>query len=177
MWGASVATLGLFFVHLDAYQFLNDDAFISFRYADQWARRGEVSYNTGERVEGYTNFLWVALLSGARWLGGEIPKWSLILGGFFGLSSLLITLGAPRFSWGPSPPDQPLERWIQGWIGATLLALSPSFCCWSSGGLEVQLFTATLTCGTLLTLSVWGRPLTRLLQIDRPKVFHWGHSV
>jgi arabinofuranosyltransferase len=159
MWGASVATLSLFFIHLDAYQFLNDDAFISFRYADQWARRGEVSYNTGERVEGYTNFLWVALLSGARWLGGDIPKWSLILGGLFGLSSLLITLGAPRFLWGPSPPDHPLERWTQGWIGATLLALSPSFCCWSSGGLEVQLFTATLTCGTLLTLSAWGRPL------------------
>ena len=62
LWGALVLLLALYGAHAQAYLFLNDDAFISFRYADHWARTGELVYNLGERVEGYTNFLWVALL-------------------------------------------------------------------------------------------------------------------
>ena len=43
------------------------------RYAHQWAHHGEVVYNLGERVEGYTNFLWVAILAGVIKLGGAAP--------------------------------------------------------------------------------------------------------
>ena len=35
-----------------------DDAFISFRYAENWVSGHGPVYNAGERVEGYTNFLW-----------------------------------------------------------------------------------------------------------------------
>src|SRR5262245_38480236 len=42
---------------------LTDDAFISFRYlANFFAGHGLV-YNPGERVWGYTNFLWTVLLA------------------------------------------------------------------------------------------------------------------
>src|SRR5262245_49032609 len=37
---------------------LADDAFISFRYARNWAEGQGLVWNPGERVEGYTNFLW-----------------------------------------------------------------------------------------------------------------------
>ncbi len=40
-----------------------DDAYISFQYAKNWASGNGVVFNPGERVEGYTNFLWVALLA------------------------------------------------------------------------------------------------------------------
>ena len=44
-------------------QHLTDDAFIPFRYlANLFAGHGLV-YNPGERVWGYTNFLWIALLA------------------------------------------------------------------------------------------------------------------
>ena len=42
---------------------LADDAFISFRYSRNWANGEGLVYNAGERVEGYTNFLWVAVLT------------------------------------------------------------------------------------------------------------------
>ena len=65
--------------HAFSYIFLNDDAYISMRYAHHWAHHGEIVYNLGERVEGYTNFLWVAILAGVIKLGGAAPLWSLIL--------------------------------------------------------------------------------------------------
>jgi arabinofuranosyltransferase len=40
-----------------------DDAFISFRYADNFAHGLGLVYNPGERVEGYSNFLWTVLLA------------------------------------------------------------------------------------------------------------------
>ncbi len=42
---------------------LVDDAFISFRYAANLAHGAGLVFNPGERVEGYTNFLWTVLLA------------------------------------------------------------------------------------------------------------------
>lgn len=44
------------------YFCLFDDAMISMRYADNWARGLGWVWNAGERVEGYTNFGWTLLL-------------------------------------------------------------------------------------------------------------------
>jgi hypothetical protein len=59
------------------YAWLLDDAFVYFRYVDNWLflDRGLV-FNRGEFVEGYTSPLWVLLLSGARLTG--IDFWTLI---------------------------------------------------------------------------------------------------
>ena len=40
-----------------------DDAFISFRYAQNLVEGHGLVYNIGERVEGYTNFLWTILFA------------------------------------------------------------------------------------------------------------------
>ena len=137
-------------LHIWSYTFLNDDAYISFRYAAHWADHGEISYNLGERVEGYTNFLWVALLAGARKLGAEIPQMSLWLGG---LLSLLTVALAGRLSAKHTVDDRlksPHEI-----LTMMLLILSPSFVCWSSGGLEVSLFTFLLTAGVATSVYAW----------------------
>src|SRR3954468_9274361 len=42
---------------------IQDDAFISFRYADNLARGNGLVWNLGEYVEGYTNFLWTILIA------------------------------------------------------------------------------------------------------------------
>src|SRR5262249_45093435 len=42
-----------------------DDAYISYRYADNLVRGHGLVFNPGERVEGYSNFLWVMLAAGA----------------------------------------------------------------------------------------------------------------
>ena len=45
------------------HRFLQDDAFISFRYARNLATGHGLVWNPGERVEGYTNFLWTLLMA------------------------------------------------------------------------------------------------------------------
>src|SRR5690606_38133881 len=50
---------------------LSDDAFISFRYAQNLVEGHGLVYNPGERVEGYTNFLWTVLAAGVIAFGGD----------------------------------------------------------------------------------------------------------
>ena len=70
---------------------LGDDAYISFRYADNLVRGNGLVFNPGERVEGYTNFLFTLLLAGAI-RGGLDPGQVSIVWGlacFAGLIALL----------------------------------------------------------------------------------------
>ena len=46
-----------------------DDAFISYRYARNLVEGHGLVWNVGQRVEGYTDFLWVVLISGALAVG------------------------------------------------------------------------------------------------------------
>lgn len=58
---------------------LADDAFFAFRYAENFARGNGLVFNLGERVEGYTDFLWVVLLGALAWAGVDIPWASVVL--------------------------------------------------------------------------------------------------
>ncbi|MEO8666684.1 MAG: hypothetical protein ABI462_14415, partial [Ignavibacteria bacterium] len=42
-------------------KFIQDDAYISFRYIQNFVNGNGLVFNIGERVEGYTNLLWVLL--------------------------------------------------------------------------------------------------------------------
>src|SRR5262245_32207537 len=44
---------------------LCDDAFITFRYARNWASGAGLVYNAGEFVEGYSHPLWLLLIAAA----------------------------------------------------------------------------------------------------------------
>jgi arabinofuranosyltransferase len=74
-WQAGVLVLALGFLNavvLQSSDQLLDDAFIFFRYVDNWIAGHGLSWNPGgERVEGYTSFLWVLVLAGPRALGAE----------------------------------------------------------------------------------------------------------
>ena len=50
-----------------------DDAYITFRYVDNWVRGHGLVFNPGERVMGYSNFLWVVVLYPFALLGIPIP--------------------------------------------------------------------------------------------------------
>jgi hypothetical protein len=76
---------------------LVDDAFISFRYADNWAHgRGPV-FNPGELVQGYTNFLWMALLAlGSAATGAEPSFVALVLGPLAFVANILVLAALGR---------------------------------------------------------------------------------
>src|SRR5947207_91368 len=72
-------------------RFIQDDAFISFRYADNLARGFGLVWNPGERVEGYTNFLWTIGMGAVLVLHGDPVVWSMILGLAAFAGSLFLT--------------------------------------------------------------------------------------
>ncbi|MGH7282991.1 MAG: hypothetical protein ACRELY_15815, partial [Polyangiaceae bacterium] len=66
-------------------RFLQDDAFISFRYARNLAQGRGLVFNAGERVEGITNLLWAVILAAIAKLGAapEVSSQALGLTAFF----------------------------------------------------------------------------------------------
>src|SRR6185437_4110074 len=58
---------------------LCDDSFISFRYARNLAHGNGLVWNVGERVEGYTNFLWTVIAAGAIRAGLHPGQAALVL--------------------------------------------------------------------------------------------------
>ncbi|HEU4729304.1 MAG TPA: hypothetical protein VFT22_15490 [Kofleriaceae bacterium] len=123
--------------HSLAYNFVTDDAYISFVFSRNLAEHGELTFNLGHPVEGYTNFLWTFAL-GLVMLAGIPPELSSrVLGTACALATLYLVfrimervLGR-RSPWAAVPP--------------LLLACSSGFACWTSGGLETQLYTLLVT--------------------------------
>ena len=56
-------------ISVGTYYHLGEDAFITFRYAENLAAGRGLVYNPGEWVEGYSNLLWVLLLVPGEWIG------------------------------------------------------------------------------------------------------------
>src|SRR6185436_10328266 len=70
----------LLVAHSLVWNFVTDDAFISFVYSRNLARHGQLVFNLGDRVEGYTNFLWTVLLAGLYKVGLQPELMSRLLG-------------------------------------------------------------------------------------------------
>ena len=117
--------------------FLTDDAFISFRYVRNLLEGHGLVFNRGERVEGYSNFLWVLELA--------------LLWSVFGLRpehaapwlSVAFTAGtiAVMLWWVARLPALQY-RALVAWLALGLVCSSATFAVWTSGGgLETRQFT------------------------------------
>ena len=69
-----------------------DDAFISFRYAENLAQGNGLVFNVGERVEGFTNLSWTLLFAPIMSLGGE-PVMASVFLGWIGVATLVALTG------------------------------------------------------------------------------------
>ncbi|MFQ5767078.1 MAG: hypothetical protein ACE5ID_03735 [Acidobacteriota bacterium] len=114
------------------FWFVCDDAWISFRFARNWAAGYGVRYNLGPHVpvEGYSNFLWVALAAVCEFLGAAPEFWMPVVSCGCALALLLAVYRA-------------LTRDLETGREAALLtcaalAWSPVFAVWSTGGLETM---------------------------------------
>ncbi|HTM19955.1 MAG TPA: hypothetical protein VL172_05595 [Kofleriaceae bacterium] len=132
-WGPLGACALVLVVHSLAYNFVTDDAYISFVYARNLAEHGQLTFNLGDAVEGYTNFLWTVLLAVSMKLGISPEVGSRLFGTGFALGTLYVVKRIGEvLGKGPSLWDH---------LAPALLALSAGYACWSSGGLETQMFT------------------------------------
>lgn len=123
-----------------------DDAYISFRYAENLASGNGLVFNVGERVEGYSNFLYTLLLSFAAKAGVDPVLASKVIGICFGLSTLIVLW---RFSVLVSGDD----RSLLNLFGPLLLAVSTDFAVWCVAGLETPMYTFLVLVGMYLFVS------------------------
>ncbi len=80
-WVMPVLFLGLLLVHANYYMpFISDDALISLRYADRLIQGEGLTWTNGHPVEGYSNLMWILLVSLLGALGIDLVVASRILG-------------------------------------------------------------------------------------------------
>jgi len=155
--------------------FTIDDSYISYRYARNLAQGLGLVYNAGERIEGYTNFLWTVLLAGGIRLGFEPDVFAKVLGALaaFGALGLSYVISARLKPFGALPAVSP-------WLFASTIV----FTGYAVFGLETAFFVCLLLGGTLLFLREvaqfdgWspreaGEPSGR----DAPAAFPWSGLV
>lgn len=142
--GALVAVVYALWVR--AWWFLGDDAFIGFRYAKHLAEGFGPVWNPGERVEGYTSFLWVVLMAGVHAAGGS-PELVANVAGVACGAALLVLVARFAAQRAPAGFADPLV-----FTAPLALAASRSFTAWSTGGLETMAF-ALLVFATFVRLA------------------------
>ncbi len=115
-----------------------DDAFISFRYVLSFVNGNGLTFNSGEKVEGFTNFLWTVLLIPFSAAGLDLEQASVVLG----LAAFAVLLAVFLY-------------FSRGWRTEARAAAFLFFCAhrhlqiFATSGLETMLFTLFVTSGVL----------------------------
>jgi hypothetical protein len=129
-----------FLIHANHFRYhIVDDAFTSFRYAQNLIDGHGLVYNPGERVEGYTNFLWTLIIACFMKIGFSPEPVSQILGTISGgigiiLLFLLSSLIAPK------------NKFLN-LIAPLFLSVNSCYAVWSTAGMETTFFTALVLLG------------------------------
>lgn len=164
IWATALAGV---FIQAWHYNWKLDDAYISFVYARNLVEGHGLVFNVGERVEGYTCFLWVLLCALGLALGVSAETWSTALG-------LLAALGTLAACAALARTIAPRASALVGPLTALLLALWPPFAWWAVSGMETVLFTALVTTAFYLYIrsgpqSLAAPVVTALAALTRPE--------
>lgn len=139
-------------------RFIQDDAFISYRYAANLAHGNGLVWNPGEHVEGYTNFLWTVLVTIPFFLALDPVKFSYAAGLFCFILTLVFTYRLSLFFSGSR---------YQALLVVLILGTNYTFNTYATGGMETQLqallFTAATWLAILLINSQSTQPLKTVL--------------
>ena len=133
-----------------------DDAYISFRYAANLAQGEGLVFNPGERVEGYSNFLFVILLAASSKLGITPPLAARLIN----LASLVFLVGL--LVYGRHGNTSRRVHAGLGWLAGLFLVLSPHTALNVLSGLETPTTAALLAAGVLFL----GRGRPRLAAVS-----------
>lgn len=143
---ASIAFLFITFLIIGVW--FTDDAFISFRYANNLVNDLGLVFNENEKVQGYTNFLWVILLAGLKYYHFDFVYTSIAINILSYLILIIIFFLVAKKVF--------INSTEQIILSTLLFASSPNLLIWSvGGGLEGPLFA--LLCFSSLSLLFAGR--------------------
>ena len=153
----------------------SDDAYISYRYARSLASGEGLTFNPGERVEGYSTLLFVLLIAPACLVlrDAAIHPFAVVLSAAFAAAAVVLLHRRLR-----AIDPGPAGTW-----GAALLAASPLLWLWTASGMETALVT-------LLQVALWaevaggGKRLRQfathadgLGALAGEKEAHWRHGL
>jgi hypothetical protein len=136
-----------FVVEGQRYFCLFDDAMISMRYADNWANGNGLVWNPGQRVEGYTTFLWT-LIMGLCHLPNLTPSHTCLLVQILGIVALWLCLAATAVLARSSGLDS-----VSACIAVVLTGTYYNLIFFSLFGMETGLLTAMMTFAFADTIS------------------------
>lgn len=139
--GLLVAVLALSVHAWYYFPFLSDDALISLRYADRLVDGLGLTWTDGERVEGYTDLLWVLLTAALHFLGVDLIAAARALAFLGCLVGVLVT------SLDPETKKPSLDRLLTGGLG---LALCAPVAIWAVGALEHGFMVGVIACALFL---------------------------
>lgn len=116
--------------------FTIDDSHITFRYVSQWVAGNGLVYNIGERVEGFSNFLWVVLLAPWKAAGADLLFAARAMGAAFTLATIGLVAAYSR-------------RWRMPGASALMLGSLTPVAVWTVAGLETPLVMFLITAAVL----------------------------
>lgn len=170
--GALLAICVLAAAHALSFgHYVNDDAYITYRYAANLAAGIGPYFNAGERVEGYSNLLLVLLAGAAAVVGGPtaVPPFAKALGVVAATACVPLAFALARALW---PAERPGAT-TGGLLAAGLVAASPAFAVNAASGLETGLFAALIAGALLAALrrpdSAASAALFALAALTRPE--------
>ncbi len=132
-------------------KFIQDDAFISFRYVQNFVDGNGLVFNIGERVEGYTNLLWVLILSVFVKMDFDIGNTAQMMSLAFGVLVLVMTyllsglvtvkgdIDQKSFKKNKSGAEDASTEFFD-LIPPALLVFTGSFVFWAISGMETTMF-------------------------------------
>jgi len=161
--------------HLVHSSFFHDDAYITLRYSQNWLAGSGVSWNAGERVEGYTSFLHLAAISLLGVLQLDLVTASQLIGlasyagicwlalyhfrserdSFWSLRQLLLLLTVPA--------SYPLIAWSYGGLETSLVTLLVMCASYTFVATNDESNKRMLLLGCLFALACLARPDVGLL--------------
>lgn len=159
----------LFIIHCSYYYpFFADDSLISLRYVQRFIEGKGLTWNDGENVEGYSNFLWVIAISVLGKAGVDLIVATRLLGLFCATLIIGFIILLTRKS-----------KLSSKWIGLIFLVGTASFPIWTIGGLEQPFVILLLLINIISVFRMIDLPLDRkfivtlalsnaLLAINRP---------
>lgn len=123
-----------------------DDALTSMQYAKNLALGNGLVFNVGERVEGYTNFLWVLFMAPfyalSTALGGDFVRLIIHLNIAIAILNLVLVYAIGRKLWG--------GNWLATLTALSLCVVDNSYTVWAALGLEGHFLAFWLLLALLL---------------------------
>ena len=123
-------------------RFLQDDGFISFRYALNLSEGNGLVFNIGDKVEGYSNFLYTLLMVVPHLLGVDVESFSNLMNMSFWLLGLWAVYSLCRRQFDFSV--------AAALATVLLLASNASYAIYATGGLETAMVISLVLTSLLL---------------------------